>query len=74
MMPDQPTVTLPSEATEDDIRRVRETARIVRRNVRIRNQYPDFRDEQGKWSAYEALAERHDCSVSTVRKVLNGTR
>jgi len=71
-MSDQPTVTLPTDATEDDVRRVKETARIVRRNVRIRRQYPALRDEHGRDEAFERLSDRHHCSVSTVREVVYG--
>jgi len=65
-------VTLPEDATDDDVRRVRETARIVRRNVRIRRQYPGLRDEHGRDKAFRRLAEQHCCSVSTVREVVYG--
>jgi len=73
-MSEEPVVTLPADATEDDVRRVKETARIVRRNVRIRRQYEPLKEEHGCWRAYEILAERHSCSTSTVRKVLEGNR
>jgi hypothetical protein len=68
----QPVVTLPEDATDDDVQRVKEVARIVRRDIRIRRQYPDLRDEIGKWGAIEELADRHHCSTSTVRKAIYG--
>ena len=71
-MSEEEVVTLPADATEDDVRRVRETARIVRRNVRIRREYPGLRDEFGRDEAFNRLAERHSCSVSTVREVVYG--
>jgi len=67
-----PVVTLPPDATDEDVQRVREVARIVRRDIRIRRQYPDLRDELGKWPAIEELAQRHHCSTSTVRKAIYG--
>ena len=63
-------VTLSEDATDDDVRRVRETARIVRRNVRIRRQYPELRDEYGRDEAFRRLAEKHHCSIWTVRDIL----
>jgi hypothetical protein len=71
-MSEQEVVTLPEDATEGDVRRVKETARIVRRNVRIRRQYPELRDEVGRDEAFRRLARKHCCSVSTVREVVYG--
>jgi len=73
-MSEQEVVTLPEDATEGDVRRVRETARIVRRNVRIRRQYPGLRDEHGRDEAFRRLAEKYCCSAATVRKVVYGER
>lgn len=67
---DQPTITLPPDATDDDVRRVEELAEKVRRDVRIRRAYPDLRDKHDKWTAIEILAERHHCSSRTVRRVI----
>lgn len=73
-MSEEEVVTLPADATEDDVRRVKETARIVRRNVRIRREYPELRDRLGWEDAMMKLADRHGCSFSTVRQVLRGNR
>jgi len=70
---EQPVITLPPDATEDDVRRVEETAKVVRRDVAIRRQYPDLRDEHGKWEAIALLAERHCCSSRTVRRAIYGS-
>jgi len=71
-MSSEETITLPEDATDDDIRRLKETARIIRRNIRIRRQYPDLRDEYGRDEAFRRLKEQHSCSVSTVREVVYG--
>jgi len=71
-MSQQKVITLPEDATADDVRRVKETARIARRNAHIRRQYPGLRDEVGQKEAMKRLADRHCCSTRTVRRVVWG--
>ena len=72
-MSDTIRIEVPADAPERDLRRVRQEAQVARRNARIRSEYPDLRDKHGRDSAFEKLAEQHDCSCRTVRRVVYGT-
>ena len=63
--------TLPTEGLPPrDRRRVEQ----VNRNIRIRQAYPELRDEHGHVKAVRVLADQHHVSPSLVRKVLNCER
>jgi len=64
------TLSIPDDASERDAQRIRQ----VNRNISIRQQYPKLKRRLGWQQAQEKLAERHDCSIHTVRKVLEGRR
>lgn len=64
------TLPIPEGASERDRQRIEQ----VNRNLRIRAGYRRLKKRYGWERAMEKLAERHGCSKSTVRKVINGRR
>ena len=65
------TLDVPEWATE----REEETIKRLNRNRRIRRGFDSLTSNGArKTAAYEKLARQEGCSVSTVRKVLNGER
>jgi len=66
------TITLPDGATDRERRRVQQEAERVRRNAQIREAYPALREKHGWREAMQVLADRHNCSSSTVRAVVRG--
>jgi len=56
----------PEEASERDRQRLDQ----VRRNVRIRRQYPPLRDEHGREKALQILSDRHDVTPGTARRII----
>lgn len=69
-MSEQITISVPADARERDLRRVEQQAEVARRNAAINREYPTLRDEHGRRKALRLLAQKHNCSVSTVKHVL----
>jgi len=60
------TLPIPDAASERDAQRIRQ----VNRNVAIRRSYPELRDEYGRDKALEILADRHNVSPGTARRIV----
>ena len=60
------TLDIPDEASEQDAKRIRQ----VNRNLQIRDDYPELRDQHGRQRAWEILGERYGVSPSTARLVV----
>jgi transcriptional regulator GlxA family with amidase domain len=69
-MPEILTFHAPADAPERDLRRLEQDAEVARRNAQIDRRYPNLRDQYGRDAAMEALADRHDVSPRTVRRVV----
>lgn len=62
------TLPIPDELPRPDRQRVER----VNRNIKIREAYPDLRDEHSRSVALEILAERHGLAPASVREVVYG--
>ena len=71
-MPDTLTFEVPADAPERDLRRVRQEVEVASRRAKIRRQYSDLLDDYSHQEAFKVLAERHEESVRTVRRVVWG--
>jgi len=71
-MADTLTFEVPADAADRDVRRVRQEVRVARRNTQIEQQYEELKDECPHQEAFRILADRHDCSTRTVRRVVWG--
>jgi len=64
--------TVTFEVPDDLPRPDRQRIERVNRNIRIRNVYPQLRDEHCRKEALHILAERHGLSPASVREVVYG--
>jgi len=71
-MPETLTFEVPSDAPERDLRRVRQEAKTAERNAKITREYRKLKQKYPHQEAFQILAERHDCSPRTVRRVIWG--
>jgi hypothetical protein len=71
-MPDTITITVPADAPERDLRRVRQEAKVAARNAAIARAYDKLLDDYSYREAMRRLAEQHDTSVRTIRRVVWG--
>jgi len=71
-MPDTITIEVPANAPDRDLDRVEREAAVARRRAKIREDYPDLRDEHGREGAFKVLQERYGESRRTLKRIIYG--
>ena len=63
---------VPADAPERDLRRVQQEVDTAERNALIKRQYQRLKSECTHQKAFQILADRHNTSTRTVRRVVWG--